>query len=196
MNKNYTSAHKVGGATIFEVMISVLLLTFGILALMAAQIRSVASTGEAATRTLISQAAESLSEGMMANPTQTRGTDGVLTRSYDRYIRGMTPVAGTATVNPPEALAGSLDSAGLAGFQLDNFARALNNIPDVHNIAYAICRDDAGVKPTMDTAGTMDPQCAAGGNTVYIKVAWQTGSQSNDATERVSHSFIYKAATN
>ena len=52
------------GATILEVMISVLLLTFGVLALMAAQLRSVASLSEAENRSIVSQAAEALAEGM------------------------------------------------------------------------------------------------------------------------------------
>lgn len=202
--KQYTSAQSVAGATILEVMISVLLLTFGILALMAAQIRSVASVSDAANRTLISQAAEALSEGMMANPTQARTRSGGAgpaatnygpwLRSYGHYIRPATTVGtpgSTATVSPTNPLAGSLTPAALATLQLNNFAAALENIPDIHNIAYIVCNDTSGSQPSSMT----DFRCNGNTAEVYIKVVWETGSQTA-ADERNIHSFIYKAGTN
>ena len=51
--------NKNRGSTLLEVIVSVFLLTFGILALMAAQLRSVSSVSEAENRTIVAQAAES-----------------------------------------------------------------------------------------------------------------------------------------
>ena len=51
-----------------EVIVAVILLTLGVLALMATQLRAVTGISEAETRTIISQSAESLADSMLMNP--------------------------------------------------------------------------------------------------------------------------------
>ena len=56
------------GSTLVEVIVAVILLTLGVLALMATQLRAVTGISEAETRTIISQSAESLADSMLMNP--------------------------------------------------------------------------------------------------------------------------------
>lgn len=199
-SKSYVNS--VGGATIIEVMISVFLLTFGILALMAAQIRSVAAVSEASNRTLISQAAESLAEGMLANPGQTKGASGVLTRNYTDYLKPAKKISGSGSTDIPSlATINGATKRALADRQIANFEAVLNAVPDVRNISYAICVDNANNinPPTMNANGTMNANCPVTprGRTIYIKVAWQTKKQnSNNPNDTVTHTFVHKAATN
>lgn len=196
-SQSKTFADSMGGATLVEVMISVFLLTFGILALMAAQIRSVASVSEAANRTLISQAAEALSEGMQANPGQTKdAATNQLERNYTAYLKGVTtPDANNTAVTPLSDIR-QTTKAALMQAQINNFEAALNAVPDVQNLAYAICADVADATPnapTMSNAGVMDAQCA-GGDAVYIKVAWQVKNPNgSDTADPVTHTYMYKA---
>lgn len=192
--KQVKFAQSVGGATILEVMISVFLLTFGILALMAAQIRSVAGVSEALNRTLISQAAESLAEGMQANPTQVKnGT--ALNISYADYIKaGKKPDAENQDIKKMASTDFGNTKSDLASAQINNFEAVLNSVPDVNNIAYIICSDvDAPAAPTMDNDGNINGRCVAG-NAVYIKVAWQTKNPNNSNNESVTHTFMYKVS--
>lgn len=176
------------GATIIEVMVSVFLLTFGILALMLSQIRSVAGIGEAENRTLVAQAAEALAEGMQVNPTG-RLVNNRLEIVYPRY----TAIAGNgrAVSATPTALTHltaitNKSKDALAQAQLNNFESALSQISDVAVMHYIVCADNNNpAAPTLN-GNVFNGQCATA-NLVpgaVIKVAWRmknaTGNNAND----------------
>lgn len=174
----------VAGSTIIEVIISVFLLTFGVLALMAAQIRSVAAIKEAENRTLIAQAAEALVEGMQINPTISN--DGKIT--YARYNTKSTNQStefellnNNNTVNT---------AAALAKLQLDNFQAALNQIPDVAFIDYVVCQDSNNPKEATITGSSISGNCQ-GNDTTVIKVVWQMESKNNDDST-IDYSYLLK----
>lgn len=194
MKTNFLVAkRKMQGATIVEVMVSVFLLTFGILALMLAQVRSVAGIGKAENRTLIAQAAEALAEGMQVNPTVSQ-VNKKLFMQYDRYT-------GDAKAVEPKNFV-SLDDnpqyskAQLAQVQIDNFEAALNQIPEVSHMSYIICADnDTPAEPTLSAAGVFEGNCAAA-NTVsgaVIKIAWRMkNTASNNANETNEFTYVLK----
>lgn len=181
----------VQGATLIEVLVSVFLLTFGILGLMAAQLRSVSAVSESENRAIAAQAAESLAEAMQMNLELDK--DGK--RSYDKYISKTgafkaavaqascnsnssvlpTTVGGTSGVSPC-ALVGKnkVSKENLARAQMAEFEHILQQMPNTVNLQYTICFDDlAGLSTEKVTE--VDAKCSnnAAGNAV-IKVLWTT----------------------
>ena len=185
------------GATILEVMISVLLLTFGVLALMAAQLRSVASLSEAENRSIVSQAAEALAEGMQANSSLEKGTSSYY-RTYKEYERGSTSVTIGDDSQKAKAQAGPLGTKKkpeLAQQHIDEFEYVLKTqLTNVNTLDYTICRDKA--KPEAATyddkgfhrncAGDNAPQGSSrkleDTDTYVIKVVWRMGNGKNDSS--------------
>ncbi len=62
------TAHSIRGSTLLEVLISVFIMAFGIMALMLAQLKSVSNVREAEMQTRVAQAVQNLSAGMLSNP--------------------------------------------------------------------------------------------------------------------------------
>ena len=69
--KNRRGRLKTGqqGMTLVEVLVSMFVLAVGVLALLATQLRTVASVQEAESQTIVAQAVQNLTESMMINPT-------------------------------------------------------------------------------------------------------------------------------
>ncbi len=193
--------NKQSGATLVEVMVSVFLLTFGVLGLMAAQLRSVASISEAENRNVVALAAENLAEGMQMNPNVQRlaTSNGMnVVRRYPNYLRGVRSVNPTDTTKStlPASLAGSgsvskLTKDRVALDQLAIFEQGLTQLPNVVDIQYAICLDRSDAEPSYNN-GTMVPNCAAQGNgndKTVIKVVWVVRGDSETSSPVV---FTYK----
>lgn len=180
------------GATILEVMISVLLLTFGVLALMAAQLRSVASLSEAENRSIVSQAAEALAEGMQANSSLVKGTSSYY-RTYKEYERDPTsPTSVTIGDDSQKATAqtgplGTKKKPELAQQHIAEFEYVLKTqLTNVNTLDYTICRDKA--KPeaaTYDNNGQFKENCTPADNDTdmyVIKIVWRMGNGKNDSS--------------
>lgn len=69
--KPYTGRLKIRqrGMTLIEVLIAMFVLAIGVLALLATQLRTVASVHEAESQTIVAQAVQNLMESMLINPT-------------------------------------------------------------------------------------------------------------------------------
>ena len=184
----------LSGATLIEVMVSVFLLTFGVLALMAAQIRSVGGIGEAESRSTIAQATETLAEGMLANPS----VIDINKRAVRRYPNYTTTRRNTQTVDLsnvgtlPNPLWGTtwedispqtqsnISKQALADSQVSLFEHMLRQTPNAQTIQYVICEDSAQPPraPTHDANGNIrNANCAAANATdsnTVIKVVWTT----------------------
>ena len=63
------STHAQQGMTLLEVLVSIIILTLGVLALLATQLKTVSGVREAEQQTIVAQAAQNLTEGMLINPT-------------------------------------------------------------------------------------------------------------------------------
>lgn len=176
------------GATILEVMISVLLLTFGVLALMAAQLRSVASLSEAENRSIVSQAAEALAEGMQANSSLEK-VGNSYGRTYTKYEKPPTSVtigddSQKATVQ--NGLSGTQTKEQVAKQHIAEFEYVLKTqLTNVNTLGYVICRDkakpDAATYDNDQLKGNCNPQ-TKNTDTHVIKVVWRMGNGKNDSS--------------
>ena len=68
MNELRIFKQKQQGSTLLEVLVSVFVLGFGLLALVSMQMKTVMTTREAENQTIVAQAADSLIESMLMNP--------------------------------------------------------------------------------------------------------------------------------
>lgn len=185
-------AHKqsVQGATLVEVLVSVFLLTFGILGLMAAQLNSVAAVSESENHAIAAQAAENLAEAMQANPSLIVGGE----RQYNEYLKDDWQEAGdvgscSSTTSSTEkgacALTGKTDitKAELAKAQLGEFQFVLKQMPNTVHLKYAICLDDVkGLADEVANPDLNDAQCSGSGQPV-IKVIWSSLGREESPTE-------------
>ena len=178
------------GATILEVMISVLLLTFGVLALMAAQLRSVASLSEAENRSIVSQAAEALAEGMQANSSLEK-VGSSYGRTYTAYYSGSTSVMTVGDDSQKTTVQNGLSGTGLTKKQVADqhiaeFQYVLKTqLTNVNTLGYVICRDKAKPEAATYDNGHFDDKCAPANNatdTHVIKVVWRMGNGKNDSS--------------
>ena len=196
------------GATILEVMISVLLLTFGVLALMAAQLRSVASLSEAENRSIVSQAAEALAEGMQANSSlEKKGSS--YGRTYTAYYSGSTSKRTGSVMTVGDDSQKATVQTGLSGIQtkkqvadqhIAEFEYVLKTqLTNVNTLGYVICRDKAEPEAaTYDSGGQFKENCTPADNdtdTHVIKVVWRMGNGKNDSSNdnnTTAYSYMLK----
>lgn len=201
---HFSSKHHQQGSTLVEVLVSVFLLTFGVLGLMAAQLRSVASISEAENRNAVALAAENLADGMQFNPAVeqlTTPSGQNVVRRYPNYLTtgGVKQLDLSRTIDLPKPLvntnpndsASNITKDQVAAYQLGVFEHGLMQLPNVVDIQYAICLDNADGEPTYNN-GRMEPNCSATGGAVartVIKVLWVVRGE-NATSEPVI--FTYK----
>lgn len=180
----------VKGATLLEVLVSVFLLTFGILGLMAAQLRSVSAVAESEAQSIVAQAAENLAEAMQSNPKLEKNG----TRNYANYIK----VANTLKkVNKPascDKVASAKDSkdacnlrgpgvtkAQLITAQLGEFEYVLSQVPNVVEMRYVICLDNPSkIGNIAGIAGSINCNPTTNNSVPVIKVVWTTQKQDDE----------------
>ena len=137
------------GATLLEVMISVFIMAFGIMALMLAQIKSLGSVREAEMQTRVAQATQNLAEGMLSNPdVRMVASSPFASVTYSDYdgSKSLTPAtAGSVT---------SLDVCGEAGATRDQLITCqigvfdsdlIRALPNATVINYTISTNGTGV---------------------------------------------------
>lgn len=180
------------GTTLIEVIVSVFLLTFGVLGLMAAQIRSVASISEAESRSTVSQAAEMLAESMLSNPEVIKVGDYAV-RRYTNYTSNHdiktvdmsaentlpTPLWGTDWSSSSAQSVDAISKKTLAQKQIEMFEYILRQTPNADSIQYVVC-EESNYPPRqaeLNASGTLQPNCSAAGSSnssTVIKVVWTT----------------------
>lgn len=179
------------GFALVEILVSIIVLTIGILALLAAQLRSVSSVREAEGQTIAAQATANLSEAMQANPTLS--LDGSVTKkTFDAYLGADSDIAGNCNANLQTGTAYS--QADLATFHLCSFKSQLESgMPD-STVNFTVCADSSLTKPVV-SAGNIDYKCNNSGDTV-IKVVWQVQNASDDANNtQNSNQTVYTYQT-
>lgn len=134
------------GSTLIEVLIAIFVLAFGVLALMAAQLRSVVSVQESENQTIVATAAQTLMEGMLSNPEVSAGAvAGQSVKTYNHYsIGNLVTACNTATANTYTASA-PINKTDLATYQLCNFYQQLNTKLTNATINSATVTANAGV---------------------------------------------------
>lgn len=168
----------IRGSTLLEVMVSVFIMAFGIMALMLAQIKSVSNVREAEMQTRVAQAVQNLASDMLGNPdafntiSASSTSDAVKLKytSYNTSEKDVTPSSGFGNVGlcATDALS---DAGNMKTCNLENFEKQLQNaLPNATGIKYAI---------------------ATAGDTTTITVKWTEAGGSNDNAD--NYQFTYSA---
>ena len=168
--------NKNRGSTLLEVIVSVFLLTFGILALMAAQLRSVSSV--------------SLMEGMQANPSGLERSGGKLIKTYKAYEEDSSSFKGSGQA----AWQGNVSNGNLAKWHLADFNNALDSkMNNISGYEWKVCPDiEQPKEPSIGNNGKVSNwNCNSSGSGMAIKVAWTMKSEDKNNSS-VSFSYVLR----
>ena len=182
--KMYTPAFakkkNIQGSTLVEVIVSVILLTLGLLALMATQLRSVSGLTEAENKSLVSQSTEALAESMLMNGTLVKTSSGNYYHSYASYLTPPVPITGNITPFSPttntEYTKASIADEYKKQFESELYENLIKpESSTVSSVIYTICLDkEKPEQPTLDSSGkNMITNCQSGGTYTTIKVVWR-----------------------
>ena len=175
MNTYFHLSKKQQGSTLLEVLVSVFILGFGLLALVSMQLKTVGTAREAENQTIVAQAADALVEGMVMNPDRAVGAltsgDKVIERSFARYT-ALSGKAATCTDDTSLA-ADNITKDALAAAQVCTFVKRLDQIPKTGKVYWNICSElteNTTVKPVLE-GNTV--KCGAAGTHTVLKVIWE-----------------------
>lgn len=185
---------KQRGSTLLEIIVSVFVLGFGLLALVSMQLRSVMMAREAENQTIIAQATDSLIESMTMNPNitnkQEAGVDLNL-RDFESYTKNFDTISQSkANCNQDAVLAtnkaadlnSGLNKQEIADAHICGFVKRVNQIPNIQNLTMAICPNETIQASTG--APTLNAQnkiaCGNGGNITVVKVIWTQEMDDDD----------------
>ena len=201
--KMYTPAFakkkNIQGSTLVEVIVSVILLTLGLLALMATQLRSVSGLTEAENKSLVSQSTEALAESMLMNGTLVKTTGGNYYHNYMSYITPPTPITASSTqpFSPTigtEYAKNSIKDEYKKQFEYELYKNLIEpESSTVSSVFYTICLDENEPKqPTLDSSGTsMNANCESDGTYTTIKVVWRSESTKDRFND---YSYVLRVA--
>ncbi len=201
--KMYTPAFakkkNIQGSTLVEVIVSVILLTLGLLALMATQLRSVSGLTEAENKSLVSQSTEALAESMLMNGTLVKTSSGNYYHSYASYLtQSPVPITGNITPFSPttntEYTKASIADEYKKQFESELYENLIKpESSSVSSVIYTICLDkEKPEQPTLDSSGkNMITNCQSGGAYTTIKVVWRSESTKDRFND---YSYVLRVA--
>ena len=198
---SFAKKQNIQGSTLIEVIVSVILLTLGLLALMASQLRSVSGLTEAENKSLVSQSTEALAESMLMNATLTKTAGGNYSHDYRSYITPPKEIQRATEFSPQAGT--EYTKATIAGEYKNQFEYELyKNLIEpesstVSSVSYAICLDkEDPEQPTIDNSGKMNDNCKSGGAYTTIKVVWcSEGASKAGANNRFNdYGYVLRVA--
>lgn len=155
------------GMTLIEVLVAMFVLTVGVLALLAVQVRLVSSVREAESQTIVSQLTQNLIEGMMLNPTmEAKGG-----KSYRLYW------GHRAANSNPGVFRPDMTKVELAEAQLEQFGYDLHQALPDSRVFYSVCRDSSGAEPTFSGSGLVDNCDNQASSDTVVKVLWLSDTE-------------------
>ncbi len=193
---SFAKKQNIQGSTLIEVIVSVILLTLGLLALMATQLRSISGLTEAENKSLVSQSTEALAESMLMNATLTNITGRNYSHNYASYITAPKQITSITPFSPSAGTEYTKDSIAneyKQQFEYELFKNLVEpESSTVSSVSYAICSDkEEPDQPTMDNTGKMDANCKSGGTHTAIKVIWRSESTNNRFND---YSYVLRVA--
>lgn len=195
----FAKKKNIQGSTLVEVIVSVILLTLGLLALMATQLRSVSGLTEAENKSLVSQSTEALAESMLMNGTLVKTTGGNYYHNYMSYITPPTPITASSTqpFSPTigtEYAKNSIKDEYKKQFEYELYKNLIEpESSTVSSVFYTICLDENEPKqPTLDSSGkSMNANCKSDGTYTTIKVVWRSESTKDRFND---YSYVLRVA--
>ena len=188
----FAKKKNIQGSTLVEVIVSVILLTLGLLALMATQLRSVSGLTEAENKSLVSQSTEALAESMLMNGTLVKTSSGNYYHSYASYLTGnITPFSPTTNTEYTKA---SIADEYKKQFESELYENLIKpESSTVSSVIYTICLDkEKPEQPTLDSSGkNMITNCQSGGAYTTIKVVWRSESTKDRFND---YSYVLRVA--
>lgn len=188
---------KQKGATLIEVLISMLMLGLGVLVLLATQLRTVSGVREAENQTIVAQATQNLIEGMLMNPQleppekvggdQQEGAENVIwnRKRYDYYVNALKNLPNIVANCGLTTVEKKITKEDLASSQVCDFALSLsNNLPDVTLLRAHICWENEDREPTI-AQGNVDWKCRNSrqpGDYTVVKVLWLMNTENKAAS--------------
>ena len=173
MHINNTITSK--GFTLIEVLITVLILSIGLLGLAGLQVRSMKSNHSAYLKSQATIMAYDMIDRMRANPNAVTNSDYIATGAYTVDPPGSaTNLTSYYTVSGPAAVANCKTTSGCTTTQMANTdinewrIELATLLPGGVGI---ICLDDA-VDPDTDQGDLADQKCSGTGNIYAIKIWW------------------------
>ena len=204
MNELRIFKQKQQGSTLLEVLVSVFVLGFGLLALVTMQMKTVMTTREAENQTIVAQAADSLIESMLMNPklklTTLTGGEKMMYRQFDNYRN----LNGLDSGCAEDAKLVSAASAGLTKEELAKahactFVKRISQIPNTGKVYWNVCMEDPGKavnKPVLNGSGaTAKVECTddpVTSTSAVLKVIWE--QEVEDASRYASSGLTLNAA--
>lgn len=185
------------GSTLLEILVSVFVLGFGLLALVSMQMKTVMVSREAENQTIVAQATDSLIESMLMNPNlnmDASSTDKIMYRNFEEYRANMDGM--DSSCNNDEALStaatSGLSKKQLAEAHLCTFAKRVSQIPNTGKVYWNICMETpalAAAKPELDASTPPKVKCTGGANatSTVFKVVWE---QELEDSERYQNSGL------
>ncbi|WP_434779015.1 type IV pilus modification protein PilV [Neisseria sp. Ec49-e6-T10] len=190
--KNNLSIYKLqAGATLLEILLSVFILSFGLLALLSMQLKTYSGIREAEYSGVVSTLAESMAEAMRGNPHLNVGEIAsnplLVTRDWQEYtnytsssnVQKHSTTTTLCSVALPSATA--MTKTELAQYQVCQFTRQLKQqLPVNTAFEYRICKANAKstTKPKLGALG-----CDDSGKDTMIKIAWKVSADAETAAE-------------
>ena len=170
--------HLNRGSNLLEVLISVFIMAFGIMALMLAQLKSVGNVREAAMQTRVAQAVQNLAAGMLSNPdvinnigTHSAATTKFTSTDYNKSTQNITPTSSAVDITVCGNATG-IKRKALIACQLNAFTAELQNaLPNATGISYAIT-STSGSTPTTS-----------------IEVKWTESNGDNQNSDDFQYSY-------
>ncbi len=167
----------VGGFTLIEVLVAILVLAIGVLGAAGSQLAAMQTRQTSALMSAGVQLAGSLAERMRANTRQLRGADALnayLQLNYDALAEGPPALPGVLCFGLAEC-----DSAQMAAFDLYEIKQAVH--AGYPGGRVTVCRDATVVAGANNALAW---PCAGGpGAPIVIKLGWRT--RSADAADEV-----------
>ena len=163
-------ARLMRGSTLLEVLISVFIMAFGIMALMLAQLKSVGNVREAEMQTRVAQAVQNLSAGMLSSPDVITNLGSAGNINIDSTPPTTNVVCGSGSTNP------TVTNNEFATCIINAFVNELKSaLPNASNIAYKI-DSTTGATPTTT-----------------ITVKWSETNDDSTGANSENYDFQYSA---
>lgn len=113
------------GISLIEVMVTLAVISVGLLGVVKMQAAAIASTQSARTRSLVALQAGSLASAMRANPGYW-GSASLVATSFSASGTTITDASGVLTATPPDCTTATCTVQQLAAYDLQNWAASMN----------------------------------------------------------------------
>ena len=171
-----TTRRSGAGFSLVEVLVSVAVLSIGLLGAIGMLLAAVRAGKEAATFNAAVGLVRDLSEKVRMNPGVAAGNGAANTYLFDRSAEGAASSAATGGCAAPGA---TCDAAGLAAWDMDEWIRRVAKA--LPGARVRVCFDD---KPWNAAAGEFAWTCSQSGRSLVAKLGWAPHADASSGRQK------------